>query len=76
MTTRQECIAAAGAIYGGILADPERAAALRDHRARHIHTADPTNVPDKAPTVGSGDSPSLPGSPRQGRASNARRTSA
>lgn len=31
--TREECIAAAGAIYGSILADPDRRAEILAHRA-------------------------------------------
>jgi hypothetical protein len=33
MTTQREAIEAAGQIYGAILADPERAEAIRAHRA-------------------------------------------
>ena len=32
MTTREECIKAAGEVYGAILADPERRAEIRAYR--------------------------------------------
>lgn len=34
MATRQEAVAAAAQVYRAILSDPQRAAELREHRAR------------------------------------------
>lgn len=40
MTTREEAIAAAAEVYRNILANPERAAAIREHRKQLAEESD------------------------------------